>query len=96
MYLRYQDAPNDAVTFEIDDSGLIENGFTCSHVEQTNLTGNTFTLTNANPSCVKTYSEERGGGRFEAVFGQCFGLVWVYLDPFFLNDSMPSIAQGPD
>ena len=32
VYLRYQDTLNDSVTFEIDDSAIIENGFTCSNV----------------------------------------------------------------
>ena len=79
VYLRYQDTPNHAVTFEIDDSVIIENGFTCSHVDPTNLARNTFTLTNTNPFCVKTYSEERGNGYFQVDFGQCLGLDWVEL-----------------
>ena len=79
VYLRYQDIPNHTVTFDIDDSGIIENGFTCSHVVPED-TGNTFALTNTNPFCVKTYSEERGNGCFKVDFGQCFGLGWVHLD----------------
>ena len=93
VYLRYQDT-NHTVTFDIDDSGLIENGFTCSHVDPRNLTGNTFTLTNANPFCV-TYSEERGNSRFKVAFGQWFGLDWVHLDHFSSGlDEEASIAQG--
>ena len=80
VYLRYQDTPNHTVTFDIDDGGIIENGFTCTHVNPKNLTGNTLTLTNTNPFCVKTYSEEQGDGRFEVDFGQCLGLDWVHLD----------------
>ena len=82
VYLRYQDASNHTVTFDIDDSVMIENGFTCSHVDTGNTgnRGNTFTLTNTNPYCVKIYSEERGDGRFEVDFGQCLGLDWVHLD----------------
>ena len=81
VYLRYQDTPNHTVTFEIDDSVIIENGFICSHVDPTNLARNTFTLTNTNPFCVKTYSEERGDGCFEVDFGQCWpGLDWVHLN----------------
>ena len=79
VYLRYQDTPNHTVTFDINDSAIIENGFTCSHVYPRD-TGNTVTLTNTNPSCVKIYSEERGNGRFEVNFGQCLGLDWVHLD----------------
>ena len=99
VYLRYQDTPNHTVTFEIDDSATIENGFTCSHVDPTNLTRNTFTLTNANPFCAKTYSEERGNGRFTVDFGQCLGLDWVDLNVAY--DPMPCIngaltVQVPD
>ena len=99
VYLRYQDTPDHTVTFEIDDSVMIENGFTCSHVDPTNLTRNTFTLTNTNPFCVRTYSEERGNGCFEVDFGQCLGLDWVHLD--VAHDPMPFISgtltvQVPD
>ena len=100
VYLRYQDTPNHTVTFNIDDSGVIENGFTCSHVHPKNPTGNTFTLTNANPFCVKIYSEERGNSRFAVVFGQWLGLDWVYLDHFYsrriccIDEAL--IAQGLD
>ena len=102
VYLRYQDAPNHTVTFDIDDSGIIANGFTRSRVEPLNgPTGNTFTLTNANPSCVKTYFEERGSRHFKVVFGQWFGLDWVHLDHFSFGTSpyiheKASIAQGLD
>ena len=80
VFLRYQDTPNLTVTFDIDDSGTTENGFICSHANPKNLTGNTFTLTNTDPFCVKTYSEEEGSDCFEVNFGQCFGLDWVHLD----------------
>ena len=81
VYLRYQDTPNHTVTFDIDDSAIIKNGFTCSRAAwPRNLTGNTFTLTNTNPFCIKTYSQEWGNGCFEVDFGQCLGLDWVHLD----------------
>ena len=80
VYLQYQDTSNHTVTFDIVDSGIIENGFTCIRVKPENLTGNTLTLTNTSPFCVKTYSEERGNGLFKVDFGQCLGLDWVHLD----------------
>ena len=81
VYLRYQDTFNHAVTFDIDDSGVIENGlFTSSDVDPKNPTGNTYTLTNTNPFCVKTYFTERGNCHFNIYFGQCLGLDWVHLD----------------
>ena len=100
VYLRYQDTPNNAVTFEIDDSGIIENGFIRSHVDPETLMGNPFTLTAANPLCIKTYFEGRDNGHFKAIFGQYFGLDWVHLDGFyhgifpFIEDES-SIALGP-
>ena len=81
VYLRYQDTLDHmAVTFDIDDSAIIENGFACCRAAPKNLTGNTFTLTNINPFCVKTYFEERSKHYFQVDFGQCFGLDWVHLD----------------
>ena len=80
VYLQYQDTPNHTVTFDIDDSGIIENRFTCTHVKPENLTGNTLMLTNTSPLCVKTYSEEQGNGCFKVNFGQCLSLDWVHLD----------------
>ena len=79
VYLRYQDTSNHTVTFDIDDSGIIENGFTCTHVYPENLAGNTLTLTNTNCFCVRTYSEERGYRHFEVDFRQCLGLDYVHL-----------------
>ena len=91
VYLRYRDTPHHTVTFDIDDSGLIENGFTRSHVDSKNLTRNTFTLTeHANPFCV-TYSEEQNNSCFKVVFGQWLGLGWVHLACI---DEEESIHQG--
>ena len=80
VYLRYQDTSNHTVTFDIDDSGIIENGFIRSHADPKNLTGNMFTLTNTNPFCTRIYSEEGNNGYFEVNFVQCLGLDWVHLN----------------
>ena len=96
VYLRYQDTLNYTVTFDIDDSGITENGFTCSNEAPAEHAGNNFTLTNANPICVKTYSEQQGNSRFKVVFGQCLGLDWVHLDYDFSLGITSSRAQGPD
>ena len=102
VYLRYQDTPNHTVTFDVDDSEIIENGFTYSCGDSENLSGNTFTLTNADPFCAKTYSEEQGDGYFKVIFGQFFGQDWVHLDDFssdtifLLDDQTLPIVQGPD
>ena len=104
VYLRYQDTPNHAVTFEIDDSELIEKGFFRSRAHPEDLTGKTFTLTNANPFCVKTYSEFRGNCSFDIAFGQYLGLDWAHLvgflldetddETFYINEA--SKTRGPD
>ena len=75
VYLRYQDIPCN-VTFEIDDSAIIENGFTCSELQ---LTGTEFTLTVTDTFRIQTYFERQDNGRFVVVFGQCFGQDWIYL-----------------
>ena len=80
VYVRYQDTPNHTVSFDIDDSAITENGFICSNVDPRGLTGNMFSLTNANPFCVKTYSEKQSNSYFQVYFGQCLGLDWVHLD----------------
>ena len=96
VYLRYQDTPNHAVTFEVDDSGLIENGFTCPEHKR-----NIFTLTNVNPFYLRTYSNGQGNCRFKVVFGQYLDQHWVHLEdlPFGTTaqiDLEASIARGPD
>ena len=75
VYLRYQDIPSCNVTFEIDDSGVTENGFT-----EATATKDTATLTlTANRHHIRVYFERRGSGRFAVIFGQCFGQDWIRL-----------------
>ena len=101
VYLRYQDTPNHAVTFKVDDSGLTDNGFICSNEDPEEPTENTFMLTNANPFCLRTYSAKHGNYRFKVVFGQCFGRDWVHMENFPLSttariDSEALISRGPN
>ena len=98
VYLRYEDISDHTVTFDIDDSAIIENGFTCSHVYPMNLVENTFTLTTTNPFCIKTYSNKEDDGCFEVHFGQCFGLDWVHLDVAgppdpWIHDTLPKVQM---
>ena len=85
VYLRYQDTPNHAVTFEII-------------VDPRVPIKDTFTLTNINPFCVKGYPEEQDfTGRPEVVFGQCLGLDWVRLNGVFPALNLETlICRGPD
>ena len=78
VYLRYQDIPCN-ITFEVDDSGITENGFICSEVSPSEHRGNTPTLTATSPVCIRTYSECQGNGHFAMAFGQCFGQDWIHM-----------------
>ena len=101
VYLRYQNMTNHAVTFEVDDSSLTENGFICFNEDPEEHTGNTFMLTNANPFHSRTYSADQDNCHFKVVFGQCLGRDWVHLEDFPFSTTTgiafePSMAQGPD
>ena len=86
VYLRYQDTPNHLVIFEIDDSNFTENGFTyLSFNGDPKPKRNTFTLTNVNPFCLRTYSEDQGNYRFKVVFGQYLNRDWVHLEDFLFG-----------
>ena len=78
VYLRYQD-PCSELTFEIDDSAITENGFTCHDAYPSKLTGTTLTLTSTRPFCVKSYSKSQDNGLFAVSFGQYFGQDWVQI-----------------
>ena len=94
--------PNHLVIFEIDDSNFTENGFTyLSFNGDPKPKTNTFTLTNANPFCLRTYSEDQGNYRFKVVFGQYLNRDWVHLEDFLFGtaariDSEATITRGPD
>ena len=80
VYLRYQDTPHCNSTFEIDDSAIHKEGFTCLATCLGNLiTGNTVTLSQVpDPLCVKRYSC-RQEYQFTVGFGQCFGQNWIHV-----------------
>jgi len=61
-------------SFEIDDSAITENGFTCSN----SVTGNVLTL-NSTDLDIKIYSEGQGN-RFAVGFGHWFGQDWIHVD----------------
>jgi len=79
IYLRYQDPPHRNTTFEIDDSALTKNGLTCCGVYPRKFTGNTLTVTNTGPLCIKVYSDDRSNHRFVVGFGQSFGKDWIHV-----------------
>ena len=77
VYLRYQDPPHRNATFEIDDSSLTENGFSCCDPYPNEISGNTLTLTSTCFSCTKVYSD--GLVRFMVGLGQSFGKNWIHV-----------------
>ena len=83
VYLGYQDPLHrrNCTTFEIDDSALTENGFTCCDVYPKEFTGNTLTLTRTDFLCIKVYSDADGPAnhRFVLGLGQSFGKDWIHV-----------------
>ncbi|KIM62904.1 hypothetical protein SCLCIDRAFT_1214704, partial [Scleroderma citrinum Foug A] len=77
LYLRYQGTPCNA-TFEIDDSAIRTNGFTCRDVYPSRLAGNTLILTSTDPLSVRVYSDRQAHRHFAVAFGQCFGRDWIH------------------
>ena len=77
VHLKYQDLPHRNITFEIDDSVLTENGFTCCDAYPKKFTGNTLTLTSTNPLCTKVYSDRLTNHRFVVGLGQSFRKAWI-------------------
>jgi len=78
VYLKYQDPPHRSTTFEIDDSALTENGFTCDAYPQ-KFTPNTLTLTSTDSLCIKIYSDSLSNHRFAVGLGQSFGKDWIHV-----------------
>ncbi|KIM68396.1 hypothetical protein SCLCIDRAFT_20314 [Scleroderma citrinum Foug A] len=87
VYLRYQVLPHRDITFEIDDSALTENGFTCCAAYPEEYTGNTLTMTSDHPLCVKVYSDSLTNRCFVVGLGQSFGKDWIHV---FIEIPQPS------
>ena len=90
VYLRYQDPPHRDATFEIDDSALTENGFTSRAAPPMKFSGDTLTLTNTEPLCIKAYFDSLTNHRFAVGLGQCLGKDWIHV----ISDE-PSIIPRP-
>ena len=79
VYLRYQDPPHRSTTFQIDDSALTDNGFTCFDTYPRKFTGDTLTLTGTNSLCIKVYSDSLTNHRFLVGLGLSFGKDWIHV-----------------
>ena len=76
IYLRYQDQPHRSTTFEIDDSALTGNGFTCCDTCPREFTGDALTLTSTDS---KVYSDSLTNDRFVVGLGLSFGKDWIHV-----------------
>ena len=79
VYLRYQDPPRRNTTFKIDDSALIENGFTCCDTYPNTFAGDTLTLTSTNSLGIKVYSDNLTNTYLVVGLGQSFGKDWILV-----------------
>ena len=79
VYLRYQDPPHPNTTFDIDDSALTENCFTCIGAYPKEFSGSTLTLTSTNPLCIKAYSDSLTNHCLVVGLGQYFGRGWIHV-----------------
>ena len=78
VYLRYQDT-FPGITFEIDDSAVVENGFTCRNMYPLKFEGNTLTVTGTSPFGARAYSNDQRDCHFAVAFGQCLDQGWVHV-----------------
>ena len=87
------------VTFEIDDSVIIENGFACCDAYPQELSETMLTLTGANPFCARVYSD--GNASFVVECGQFLGQDWIHIsnnppDGFSEFFEAESMLRGPE
>ena len=78
VYLGYQNTPHQDATFEIDDSAVINNGFTC-RTYPSQLNSKMLTLTRNMPPHIFIYSNSHTDHHFAVGFGQCFGQDWIHF-----------------
>ena len=90
VYLRYQDLLHCNTTFELDDSTLTENGFTCCDMYPNKFSSNTITLTSTDSHCVKVYSDNLAGHHLVVGFGKCFGKAWIVISDE--SESNPQVS----
>ena len=77
VYLRYQGTSHHDITLAIDDSAVIDRGFTCL---ASKLPGNMLQLTAISPLCVRIYSDRQTNRRLSMAFGQYLGQDWLHFD----------------
>jgi len=96
VYLRYQGTPQ-TTTFEIDDSATLKKGFGRFRSPRPgeSITGNTVTVSTADPPYVRHYfcSQEYD---FVVGFGQCFGQNWVHVDHGSSNCISLMLNRAPE
>ena len=93
VFLRYQDMFPD-VTFEIDDSAMSEQGFTCCATYPLEVTGNRYTSPGDSPIHTRSYSTSQGNRDFVVAFGQCFGHSYIFGGS--IDDGRRWLVEGPE
>ena len=79
VYLRYQDPPRRTTTFKVDDTALIENGFTYCDTYPKEFAGDTLTLTSINCLGIKVYSDNLTNTCLVVGLGQYLGKDWIHV-----------------
>jgi len=79
VYLRCQDPPHRNTTFEIDDSALTANGFTCRDAYPKKFAGDTLALTLTNSFFIKVYFDNLTNTRLVVGLGRSLGKDWVHV-----------------
>ncbi|KAL4066337.1 hypothetical protein V8B97DRAFT_2025488 [Scleroderma yunnanense] len=79
VYLRYQDLPHCDITFTVEDSTITEGSFTYRGGYPKELTGDTLTLSSANPLCVRVYSGDQDDCRSAVGIGKYFDHCWIQV-----------------
>jgi len=79
VYLRYQDPPRRTTIFKVDDTALIENGFTYCGTYPKEFAGDTLTLTSINCLGIKVYSDNPTNTFHVVGLGQYLGNDWIHV-----------------
>ena len=79
VYLGYQDPQRRTTAFKVDDTALIENGFTYCDAYPKKFTGDTLTLTSTTSLVIKVYADNETNTRLVVGLGQSLGTDWIHV-----------------
>jgi len=96
VYLRYQDPPRRNTTFKIDDTALIENGFTYYGAHPKEFAGDTLTLTSINSLAIKVYFDNLTNTYLVVGLGEFLGKDWIHVVSDESNTIPPTSESWED